>query len=316
MQDDAPSGTIGTAWYQPPGPNMNTRLAVNDQIQSLDFKILALQRIKMQREWTFQQVISPFSHLWFVTAGHATIKHHGSAFELRPGCSHLVTPLTLYDGQGEDCLDCFQLHFVSHLPGGMELFSAMDCDWQVVEQPDFKQLLERLWSIFSGRDLTPAGAMPRGDRYPSAALVPGKSGNPLAHDAEAQFILRQLLQPFLASTKLRQSSQATVAPPFLAVYEFMNRHLDEPIMLADLARVAGLHPTYFSDRFQRLTGVRPLEYLMHLRMDRARHLLRSSKNSIKEVTFNIGLRDPAYFSRVFLKYCHVSPSEYRSTCHV
>jgi AraC-like DNA-binding protein len=307
---------MGTAWYQPASPDMNTRLDINDLVQSLDFKILSLQRVKLQRGWSFEQVISPFSHLWFVVAGQATIKHHGSAFELRPGCSHLVTPSTLYDGQGEDCLDCFQLHFVAHLPDGMELFSAMDCDWQVVESPDARQLLERLWSIFSGRDFSPACAMPLEDQYRSTAPVPGNGRIPLVQDEEAQFILRRLLQPFLASAALRQSTQATVAEPFRAVHEFMSRHLGEPIMLADLARVAGLHPTYFSDRFQRLMGVRPLEYLMHLRMDRARYLLRSSKNSIKEVTYNIGLRDPAYFSRVFLKYCHVSPSEYRTTCNV
>jgi two-component system response regulator YesN len=62
-------------------------------------------------------------------------------------------------------------------------------------------------------------------------------------------------------------------------------------------------------------GIRPLEYLMRQRLDRARYLLRTSKASIKEVTYNIGLRDPAYFSRVFLKYCHVSPSVYRTTCN-
>jgi two-component system response regulator YesN len=54
---------------------------------------------------------------------------------------------------------------------------------------------------------------------------------------------------------------------------------------------------------------------MRQRLDRARYLLRTSKASIKEVTYNIGLRDPAYFSRVFLKYCHVSPSVYRTTCN-
>lgn len=302
--------------YRPASPHMNTRLPASDLLQSLDFKIPALQRIKMQRGWNFEQVVSPFSHLWFVVAGHATIKHHGSTFELQPGCSHLIPPSTLYDCEGEDLLDCFQLHFISHLPGGMELFSVVDCDWRVVEAPDAKPMLERLWSISSGRDHSPVWAMPGGDQSRYAAGDTGKSTIPLAQEAEVQFALRQLLQPFLASAQLRHQAQATVAKPFLAVQEFMDRHLGEPIMLADLARVAGLHPSYFSDRFHDKMGIRPLEYLMRLRIDRARHLLRTSNHSIKEVTFNVGLRDPAYFSRVFLKYCHVSPSVYRTTCNV
>ena len=294
---------------------MNTRSVIPGLPAALDFKVLAMQRVKMQHGWNFEQVISPFAHLWFVVAGHATIKHHGSAFELRPGCSHLVTPFTLHDCQGEDYLDCFQLHFLSHLPSGTELFSTLECNWQVAEPPDFKQLLERLWSICSGSDAGFTDAMPRRHQSRAAAPAPGKNGIPLAQGMEAQAILRQLLQPFLASAQLREGEPAAAAEPFPAVQEFITRHLAEPIMLAALARVAGLHPTYFSDRFQRQMGIRPLEYLMRQRMERARYLLRTSKASIKEVTYDIGLRDPAYFSRVFLKYCHVSPSAYRVTCN-
>jgi AraC-like DNA-binding protein len=303
---------------------MNARSANPDLPAALDFKILAMQRVKMQRGWNFEQVISPFSHLWFVMAGHATIKHHGSAFELGPGSAYLVTPFTLHDCQGEDSLDCFQLHLLCHLPGGIELFSVMDCDRQVTERPEFRQLLERLWSICSRRDLSAAGttsgqAQSNIAQSNTAAPLPDESGIALAHGMEAQSILRQLLQPFLTSAQVRRGStrrSSTVSSePFPAVQEFVNRHLAEPIELADMARVAGLHPTYFSDRFQRQMGIRPLEYLMRLRMARARYLLRISKSSIKEVTYDIGLRDPAYFSRVFVKYCHLSPSAYRITCN-
>ena len=297
---------------------MKTRSAVTDLTDlpaTLDFKLLAMQHVKTQRGWDFEQIISPFSNLWFVVAGQATIKHHGREFKLQPGCAHLVTPFTLHDCQGEDFLDCYQLHFFANFSEGTELFSVLDCDWQVAEPPDFKPLLERLWSICAGRDLSPARVTPGED--PSRTMPPTRSRNgiPLAQGAEAQSILRQLLKPFLASAQLRQGTEPVTAEPFPAVQDFINRHLGEPIFLADLARVAGLHPTYFSDRFQRQMGIRPLEYLMRLRMDRACHLLRTSKASIKEVTYNIGLRDPAYFSRVFLKYCHVSPSAYRTTCN-
>jgi two-component system response regulator YesN len=124
------------------------------------------------------------------------------------------------------------------------------------------------------------------------------------------------MKPFLIASPLQLGTGPVTTEPFPAVQDFINRHLAEPIILADLARVAGLHPTYFSDRFQRQMGIRPLEYLRRRRMDRARHLLRTSKASIKEVTYHVGLRDPAYFSRVFVKYCQVSPSAYRTTCNV
>ena len=84
-------------------------------------------------------------------------------------------------------------------------------------------------------------------------------------------------------------------------------------MLADLARTAGLHPTYFSDQFKKIVGVRPLEYLMRRRIERAQYLLLTSHASVKEIASAVGISDPAYFSRVFTRLCRVAPSEYRAT---
>jgi hypothetical protein len=201
---------------------MNTRSAVPDLLTTLDFKVLAMQRVKMQRGWNFEQVISPFAHLWFLVAGRATIKHHGRAFELRAGASHLITPFTLHDCHGEDFLDCFQLHFLSHVPGGTELFSTVDCDGQVAEPPDFQPLLERLWAICSGRDLSP-NATPGESQSRTISLAPGKNGIPLAQGVEAQAILRQLLKPFLNSVQIRQGAPTPEPEPFPAVQEFISR---------------------------------------------------------------------------------------------
>ena len=49
---------------------------------------------------------------------------------------------------------------------------------------------------------------------------------------------------------------------FLNVQEFIHANMHRRIFLGDLARVAGLNPTYFSDRFARVIGIRPLEYVM------------------------------------------------------
>ena len=99
---------------------------------------------------------------------------------------------------------------------------------------------------------------------------------------------------------------------FLAVQEYIHAHMSEPILLADLARVAKLHPTYFSDRFQQLVGVRPLEYLIRRRIERAQYLLLASPVSVKQVASEVGIADAAYFSRIFTRYCGIPPSAYRA----
>jgi len=86
-----------------------------------------------------------------------------------------------------------------------------------------------------------------------------------------------------------------------------------PIALADLASVVELHPTYFSDQFKKVVGVRPLDYLMRRRIERAQYLLLTSHASVKEIADAVGIGDAAYFSRVFTRLCRVAPSEYRAT---
>jgi len=106
---------------------------------------------------------------------------------------------------------------------------------------------------------------------------------------------------------------ARATQQLLAVQEFIHANMSRNIQLGDLARVAKLHPTYFSDRFQTLVGVRPLEYLMQRRMERAQYLLLTSTAPVKEVAGAVGIPDAAYFTRAFARYCGCWPSDYHTS---
>jgi AraC-like DNA-binding protein len=53
----------------------------------------------------------------------------------------------------------------------------------------------------------------------------------------------------------------------------MDSHLYEPISLSDLAAAAGLSRNYFAAQFRVATGLRPHEYLLRRRIERAQKLL-------------------------------------------
>ena len=65
--------------------------ALNPELlNSLELRVLTVQRIEAGRWWRFNQVISPFCRLWLVLGGQAEVRHHGRRFELRPQRLHLV----------------------------------------------------------------------------------------------------------------------------------------------------------------------------------------------------------------------------------
>jgi ABC-type Fe3+-hydroxamate transport system substrate-binding protein len=77
-----------------------------------------------------------------------------------------------------------------------------------------------------------------------------------------------------------------------------------------LAEMAGLSLRHYSRLFLKMTGKSPIDYLIQLRMNRAKQLLLTSGDSINEIASRIGFRDPFHFSRSFKQHTHVSPRLY------
>lgn len=64
-------------------------------------------------------------------------------------------------------------------------------------------------------------------------------------------------------------------------------------------------------RFKRVTGVPPVEYLQHTRIEKAKKLLEQTDHTISEVITHTGYADPKSFRKVFLKLVGITPLEYR-----
>jgi len=284
----------------------------HELLHSLDLKVLAVQRTEAGRWWNFQHVISPFSRLWLILDGRATVRHHGRTFILRPGQLHLVPAFTVHDCACARHFNHYHLHFAARLPTGIDLFSLLDGIHQQTAATDTLSLFQRLEAIYPERKL-PCFDPGREEYKRFPALTETAESQARAVDGfAAKGLLTLLVTPFLQSARLHEGIHARVTRQFLAVQEYIHTHMQEPIRLADLARVVALHPTYFSDQFKRVVGIRPLDYLLRRRIERAQYLLLTSQASVKEIAHAVGVPDAAYFSRVFTRLCHATPRDYRS----
>lgn len=64
-------------------------------------------------------------------------------------------------------------------------------------------------------------------------------------------------------------------------------------------------------RFKQVTGITPIEYLQHTRVEAAKKLLLQTGKQMNEVIFNTGYNDPKAFRKIFRKTVGMTPSEYR-----
>lgn len=85
----------------------------------------------------------------------------------------------------------------------------------------------------------------------------------------------------------------------------------EPLVVADLARAAGLSPAHFSREFRRTYGESPHQYLLTRRLERAAALLARTDRSVTEICFAVGLGSVGSFVSSFRRIYGVTPQAYR-----
>lgn len=96
------------------------------------------------------------------------------------------------------------------------------------------------------------------------------------------------------------------------IITYINENYSHKISLDKIAQNMYLSPVYISKIFKEETGESPINYLIKIRLEKAKEiLLQSNSNSIKEVATLVGYEDAYYFSKLFKKYYGVSPLNYK-----
>jgi two-component system response regulator YesN len=84
------------------------------------------------------------------------------------------------------------------------------------------------------------------------------------------------------------------------------------LMLQDVARAVGMSNSRFSTVFSQQNGQTFTEYLIYLRLSKAKELLRTTQLKSSQIAHEVGYNDAHYFSYIFKKNTGVTPSEYRT----
>ena len=92
---------------------------------------------------------------------------------------------------------------------------------------------------------------------------------------------------------------------------YMRKELGGKLTIQDMARANNLSTSHFSTLFRKATGMSPMDYFIHLKLQKACQMLYHGDTRIKEISLSLGYEDPYYFSRLFKKYMRVSPDNYR-----
>lgn len=134
----------------------------------------------------------------------------------------------------------------------------------------------------------------------------------------SEFMLSRLVELLLVEAM--RSAAAGSAPPGLLrglgderlarALKQMHARIDHSWTVDQLAKIAALSRSAFFERFTRMVGVAPMEYLLAWRMEIAKELLRDNELAVSEVAERMGYGSTSTFSVAFSRHVGQPPSQY------
>lgn len=106
---------------------------------------------------------------------------------------------------------------------------------------------------------------------------------------------------------------AELLSPIEQVLKYIESLPPGQVTLADAAKHVHMNPSYLSQLFKQQKGTNFIDYVTKIRMAEAKRLLTVTSLRISEIADRLGYSDLAYFTNIFKKSFHVTPSEYRKT---
>ena len=100
-------------------------------------------------------------------------------------------------------------------------------------------------------------------------------------------------------------------PAIERLVQYINDNPHEEITLEGSARMLKISPSYLSKTFTKNTGFGFREYLMIVRIKKAKQLLETTDVPVRQIAFDCGFNDSNYFSSAFKKATGFSPLKYR-----
>ncbi|WP_207398435.1 helix-turn-helix domain-containing protein [Bremerella alba] len=145
-------------------------------------------------------------------------------------------------------------------------------------------------------------------------LITGGPGGRLCAESLANVLVVQLIRQMTnregANGAFRGAGGRLTRHALRAVEEYIHAHLHQSISLADLAAVAQLSEFHFARLFKQTTGLPPHQFVIHQRVERAKHLIAEGRLSLAQIAIEVGFSDQSQLNRHFKRLVGVTPKRF------
>ena len=279
-------------------------------LQSLKLALLNVGYAKLGPLWDYDDVISPFIRLYYITEGSAMVYHSNEAIELKPGHIYIIPSYTFGRYKCDEYHEQYYISCLEEIKNGYSIFNFSSFIYESKATPMDLYYFKRLLELNPNRQLENNNPKVYDNR---PTLMDFEKRNeelrPSAY-METHAILEILISRFIKDMNT-QSTKSNVKKEFGLVLNYIHENLHENLTVKQLADFCHLNTDYFSRVFNENFGMRPNKYIQSKRIERAQLLLLSTNNSLKQIAEKVGLENLSYFTRIFKSHTGVTPGIFR-----
>jgi AraC-like DNA-binding protein len=265
------------------------------EIGQLVFSVTHTGQVKFASQFHWPLAVNKAYALQFVTAGKARLMMNGQQYRMEPGKLLVIHPTTSLEWITEmepvefyriryDFITTYKSREVWHFSQEVPIsFPLLDSVYTIQNIPVVLDLFEKIHELSNKVDHL-------------SALLCKNSFN-------------QLIYAILDDFQIQQFAGDACGAIQTSI-DYIHHHFNEKLSVPLLTRQFGLSESQYTKRFKEMTGYTPYEYIIRLRVNKAKELLEKSNQSISLIARMVGYEDVLYFSRMFKKMTGVPPSHY------
>lgn len=277
------------------------------------FSLLHVDYVKLNHNWNYNNVISPYYRLYYIDDGIGFISDSSERLTLEPDHLYLIPSFTICNLNCDHYLSQFFIQFFEESPDGISLFNNNRSIMKLPATEIDIALIKRLLQINPGRGINRSDnpkVYEKEAYYKEYQLLNNEMKTHLKF--ENQGILLQLISRFLSSKSFKTNNSQSVPSKILDTMSYVQLNLSENLTVAQLADRINQNQDYFSKQFLIHTGQRPLNYIHEKKIERAQYLIATTNNTFLEIALNTGFSNLPHFSKIFKQIVNLTPGEYRN----
>ncbi|MFF2885519.1 helix-turn-helix domain-containing protein [Paenibacillus sp. NPDC057967] len=252
------------------------------------YEIEDVYRLVIQPKSIWREFTTLMHGFLFIIRGEARIDVNGTVYELYPGAVFHAAPGMQLGSQviGQAELEYYSLFY--RLYKADDVNCTHECDSHFKLEPGANPRVIELLTMLHQNAYTSEGI--------------GK--------LRVKELFLSIMHQVLIGCSHRESGRSPSERVIEEAIAYIHGHYMNPLTLDELAGLHAMSAKRFSYLFHKHTGFRPIDYVIHYRMERAIDLLKAGNFPIRDIAVSVGYANPLYFSRLFKRKFGVSPSAY------